>query len=89
MNSELVLYLGRRVLETALIMSSPILVVALVVGFATAIFQAVTSIRDMTLGIVLKLACVGFAIMIFGGWMMETAVVFTTEIFNHMQMVAQ
>ncbi len=89
MNTELVLYLGRRVLETALIISSPVLAVALVVGFATAIFQAVTSIRDMTLGIVLKLACVGFAIMIFGSWMMETAMVFTTEIFNHMQMVAQ
>ena len=89
MNTEIVLYLGRRVLETALIISSPVLAVALVVGFATAIFQAVTSIRDMTLGIVLKLACVGFAIMIFGSWMMETAMVFTTEIFNHMQMVAQ
>ena len=72
-----------------MLLSAPVLIVALVVGFLVAMLQAITSIRDMTLGLVLKLFCVGLAVMLFGGWMMETAVAFTTEVFNHMQTVAQ
>ena len=85
MNDTLVLYIGRRVLETALFLAGPVLCVTMVMGFLIAMLQAVTSIRDMTFGMVIKLGCMGITLLIFGGWMMETAVNFTTEIFNHLQ----
>ncbi len=85
MDSQFVIYIGRRALETALLLSSPVLVVALVVGFLTAMLQAVTSVRDMTLGMVVKLAAIGLTLIFFGGWMMQVAVGFTTEVFNHLQ----
>ncbi len=87
MDSQFVIYIGRRALETALLLSAPVLVVALVVGFLTAMLQAVTSVRDMTLGMVVKLAAIGLTLILFGGWMMQVAVGFTTEVFNHLQLM--
>lgn len=85
MDGEFVLYIGRRTMELALLLSAPVLAVTVVVGFVTAMMQAVTSIRDMTMGLVVKLAAVGVTLMLAGSWMMQMAVGFTQEIFNHMQ----
>ena len=85
MDGALVMYLGRRALETAMLIAAPALGVVLVIGFIVAMLQAVTSIRDMTTGMVLKLGCLGITLLICGGWMMELAVSFTKEIFNHLQ----
>ena len=89
MSTEFCLYLGRRALETALLLGGPVLLVTLLVGFAISMFQAVTSIRDMTMGLVVKLACVGLTLLAFGGWMVQVAVGFATEVFNHMQSVGR
>ncbi|MFW6061374.1 MAG: flagellar biosynthetic protein FliQ [Planctomycetota bacterium] len=89
MNGEFVLYIGRRALEVALMVAAPGMIAALSVGLLTALLQAITSIRDMTLGMVLKIGAVGAAMLIFGGWMMQVAVGFTMEIFNHMQALVQ
>ena len=85
MDGDLVLYIGRRVLEVTLLLSAPVLGVTLVLGFLTAMLQAVTSIRDMTMGLVVKLAAVGVTLLVCGNWMMQVAMAFTTEIFNHIQ----
>ncbi len=87
MDADLVLFIGRRAMETAMLMAAPVLVVALVIGVVVAMIQAVTSIRDMTMGLVLKIACIGITLLICGGWMLQVAVGFTSEIFNHMQAV--
>jgi flagellar biosynthetic protein FliQ len=87
MDGQLVLYIGRRTLETAMLVSAPVLGVTLLVGLLTGVVQAVTSIRDMTLGMVVKLAAVGLALLVAGNWMVQVAMEFTTEIFNHMQAV--
>jgi len=87
MNPDLILHIGRRALETALLVAAPVLVSALIVGVVVAMLQAVTSVRDMTMGLVLKIACVGIVLMVFGGWMMQVAVAFTTEVFNHIRAV--
>ena len=46
----------RQGLWTAVVMSAPLLVVALVVGVAIGLLQALTSIQEMTLTFVPKLA---------------------------------
>ena len=85
MNGDLVLFVGRRAMQTALLVAAPVLASTLLMGLVVGMFQAVTSIRDMTLGMVMKLICVGVTLMICGGWMMQTALGFATEVFNHMQ----
>ena len=87
MDADLVLFLTRRTLETALLLSAPVLAVVLLLGAGVALFQAVTSIKDMTLGLVLKLVGVGVTTLLTGGWSLQVAVDFTREIFNHVQML--
>ena len=88
MTPELVLHIGRRTLEVGLLVAAPALIVALAVGLLTAMLQAVTSIRDMTLGMVVKIAAVGVTVLLAGGWMMQLATSFTREVFNHMQAIS-
>jgi flagellar biosynthetic protein FliQ len=87
MDSSFILYLGRHTLETALLLTAPILLTCMVVGVAMTLFQAVTSIRDMTLTIVPKLLAVGAVMLICGGWLIEVILKFTTEMFGHIQNV--
>ncbi len=85
MDSSFVLYLGRYTLETALLLSAPILLACIVVGVVVTLFQAVTSIRDMTITIVPKLVAVSIVTLLFGGWMLQLTVKFTCEIFAYIQ----
>jgi flagellar biosynthetic protein FliQ len=87
MDSSFILYLGRHTLETALLISAPILVTCLVVGIVVTLLQAVTSIRDMTLTIVPKLLAVGVVMLATGGWTMGIILDFTNQIFGHIQNV--
>ena len=87
MDTSLVVYLGRHTLETALILSAPILLTCMIVGITVTLFQAVTSIRDMTLTIVPKLIAVGVVMLIFGGWMLDVVLKFTNQIFSVIQNV--
>jgi len=88
MDSSFALYLGRHTLETTLLLTAPILLVCMVVGVAITLFQAVTSLRDMTLATVPKLLAVGVVGLLFGSWMLQVALRFTTEIFAHIQNIA-
>ncbi len=85
MDSSFVLYLGRHTLETALMLAAPILITCMAVGVTVTLLQAVTSIRDMTLTIVPKLLAVGAVTLLFGSWMLQVAMRFTTEIFAQIQ----
>ncbi|RKY24952.1 MAG: flagellar biosynthetic protein FliQ [Planctomycetota bacterium] len=89
MDSSFVLYLGRHTLETALLLSAPILLTCMVVGIIVTLLQAVTSIRDMTLTIVPKLLAVGVVTLLFGGWMLQVLLRFTNEVFSHIQNIGQ
>lgn len=85
MDADFIMYIGRSTMETALLLAAPVLTVTLVIGLVVAMLQAVTSIRDMTMGVILKILCVGLSILVFGGWMMDVAVEFTMQMFVHMR----
>jgi flagellar biosynthetic protein FliQ len=87
MDSSFTLYLGRHTLETALLLSAPILLTCIVVGVVVTLFQAITSLRDMTLTIVPKLIAVGAVTLLSGGWMLEITLRFTNEVFAYIQYV--
>jgi len=87
MDGNSVIYLGKQALETALFVSAPILLTCIVVGVLITLFQAVTSIRDMSLTVVPKLIAVGFVTLLTGSWAMEKIVRFTNDIFGYIQNV--
>jgi flagellar biosynthesis protein FliQ len=82
MDAAAVVDLAKESLFIIMIVSLPLLGVALIVGLAIGVFQAATSINEMTLTFVPKLAAVGLAMAVFGGWMINTMVDFTRMIFQ-------
>ena len=66
MDAAQVIDLGREALWVAVMVASPLLGVALAVGLVVGIFQAATSIQEMTLSFIPKLGVMIIALMLFG-----------------------
>lgn len=73
----------RDAITTTLKAAAPILLVALVVGFAISILQATTQIQEQTMTFVPKILAVFIALIIFGSFMFNTLVAFTMRIFDY------
>ena len=67
---------------TALLIASPMLVVALAVGLVISIIQAVTQIQEQTLSFVPKLVAVGVTFIIALPWIIQVMVKYTSELFR-------
>lgn len=65
---------------TIIIVSSPILLISMIVGLIVSIFQATTSIQDQTLTFVPKIMAIFGTLIIFGPWMGDTLIDRTTWI---------
>ena len=78
----MVVDIGRQALWATLLVSAPLLGVALVVGLVIGIIQAATSINEMTLSFIPKVVCLSMALLLFGSWMLGTLVEFTRGIFQ-------
>ncbi len=87
MNQEFVVHLARQGLEVALLVSMPVLLVTIMLGVLTGMAQAVTSVRDQTIGMVIKLLGVGVTLLLAGHWVLQLSMEFTTKVFNSMQAV--
>ena len=69
-------------METTLLVAAPMLVSGLIVGLLVSIFQAVTSIQEMTLTFIPKIVVVFLALVLFAPWMLEIMMAFTINLFN-------
>ena len=69
------------VLQTLMI-SSPILLIGMLVGLIISILQATTSIQEQTLTFVPKIAAILGAIFVFGPWIITSMVQFTKRLFE-------
>lgn len=85
MDADYILYLGRHTMETALLVAAPILIVCMASGIIVSLFQTVTQIRDMTLTMAPKIIGAGLTALVFGNWMLQVMIRFTTEIFAQIQ----
>lgn len=81
MSPDFVIQIGSEALKLVLLISLPMLGVALVVGIAISLFQAVTQIQEMTLTFVPKIVCVFIAMILAAPWMSEQMISFTRELF--------
>ncbi|MBF0274220.1 MAG: flagellar biosynthesis protein FliQ [Nitrospinae bacterium] len=83
MSQDFLIGFWREAFEVALMLSLPMLGVGLLVGVLVSIFQAVTSIQEMTLTFIPKIVAVGVAIVAFFPWMMQLMVDFTTNLLTN------
>ncbi len=82
MNSAEVLNIAVQALWVAAKLCAPILITALVVGFAVSLVQSITQIQEATLSFVPKAVAVMIALVICGHWMITEIVTFTHQLFD-------
>jgi flagellar biosynthetic protein FliQ len=82
MDEQMVVFLIRRTLITALMVVGPLLAVDLVVGLAVAVLQAVTSIREMTLTMIPKILAVTAMLLWLLPWMLKVTVAYSSDMFR-------
>ena len=84
MEIDLILDLTRQVLFTVFKVAGPLMLIALIVGLTVSLFQALTQIQEVTLVFIPKIASIFAGILLFGPFMMESIMSFTTHLFTHM-----
>jgi len=89
MNSDVSLYWVQEALYTAVLVASPLLGVALLVGLGVALFQAVTSMQEMTISFIPKLIAMVLVLLLLASWMMQMLTDFTTAAFTFISSVSQ
>ena len=72
--------MGRQAVETVLLTAAPMLIAAMVIGLLISIFQAATQINEQTMTFIPKIVAVFVTLLIFGPWIIELLVTFTTGI---------
>jgi flagellar biosynthesis protein FliQ len=76
--------IGREALWIVLLTAGPIMFAGLLIGLIIALFQALTTIQEMTLTFVPKIIVIFLAIMVFLPFMMTEVVEFSRRLFDRM-----
>jgi flagellar biosynthetic protein FliQ len=80
MSEALVLGVVREAIQTAVIISLPMLVVGLIVGIAVSIVQTVTSVQDNILAFLPRAAAIFIVFAFTFPWMLRVATGFTAAL---------
>ena len=84
MSTEFVIGLAGQAMYTVLKISAPMLGIGLIVGLLVSIFQATTHIQEQTLAFIPKIIAVFVAILVFGPWMLNIMIDFTSNLLGNL-----
>jgi len=82
MTPELVINIVQNALYVLILVSSPVLVVSLVVGLFVSILQAATQINEMTLTFIPKLLALFLTLVLAGPWILNTLIEYTVRLYK-------
>ena len=80
MENDFISDISREGVKVAVMLASPMLIGALLIGVLVSLFQAVTQINEQTLSFIPKILVIVGALVIFSPWMSDTLVNFTREL---------
>ena len=84
MTDTAVIGIALQAMLVAAKLAGPILIVALVIGFAISVFQSATQIQEVTLSFVPKVVGAAMVMLFLGKWMLGEMVSFTTRLFDQL-----
>ena len=84
MNEAAVLEIGRNGVWVVLKLAGPIMLAGLLIGLIIALFQALTTIQEMTLTFVPKILVIFASLIVFLPFMMTTLIEFSQQLFDLM-----
>ncbi len=82
MDTAAVVDLAREALWVTLLVSAPLLGVALIIGLLIGVIQAATSINEATLSFIPKLIAIALAIVVFGNWQLSVLEDFIRSVYH-------
>ena len=88
MTPEMVMTIATQAMKMTLMLSAPLLLVALAAGLVVSLFQALTSIQEMTLSSIPKMAAVALVLLVLSPWMLQLLTDFATEVFQATALVS-
>ena len=83
MTPEFVVSFAKEAITLTILISMPLLGLGLIVGLVVSIFQAVTSVQEMTLSFIPKILAVMLGLLFFAPWMLQRLVSFTQQIITN------
>jgi flagellar biosynthetic protein FliQ len=89
MTPESVMNIGRHAMEITVMISAPLLLVALIIGLIISIFQAATQINEQTLSFIPKLVGVLLALVVVGPWMLSVMSDYLREVLTEFPIILQ
>ena len=89
MTPDMVVEIGRRAVETLLLVAAPMLGVSLVIGLLVSLFQTLTQINEATLTFVPKILGVFVALLLLFPWMVGLLTGFMTTVLLSIPQYAQ
>jgi flagellar biosynthetic protein FliQ len=81
MNQDTVTQLAMQAIMVAFKIAGPFLVAGLIVGLLVSIFQAATSIQEITLSFIPKMIVTGAVIVVGGPWMLSQMLAYTQALY--------
>ncbi|HEY9078926.1 flagellar biosynthesis protein FliQ [Magnetovibrio sp.] len=87
MNQTDVLDIAQGALWVVLLSAGPIMMAGLLIGLIIALFQALTTIQEMTLTFVPKIIIIFIAIVVFLPYMMTTVIEYSLTLFDRIATV--
>lgn len=88
MTPDSVMSLGRQAMEVTLLVSAPLLLVALAIGLVVSIFQAATQINETTLSFIPKLVGIFITLIVAGPWMLAVLGDYMRQMFTSIATMA-
>lgn len=76
-------------IQTAILISAPVLLLGLAAGLMVSVFQAATQINDAALAFIPKILATVAALVFFGSWMVAEMATFSTYAFEQIATVTQ
>ena len=84
MTPDMVIKLAEQSIFTVILISAPMLLIALAVGLLVSVFQAMTQIQEQTLAFIPKILAVFISLVVFGPWMLTLLLDYTKDLFQQL-----
>lgn len=88
MTPESVMTIATEAMKMTLLLSGPLLLVALIAGLVVSLFQAATQINEMTLSFIPKLVALFTTLVLAGPWMINSFVDYMRRVFESVPALA-
>ncbi len=89
MGTDAVVSLGRMMLEEVIVLTAPILLIAIAVSLVVNVIQVLTSLQDQTLSTVPRLLATGAALFALMPWMWRHLSTYTIQLLSDFHKVLE